>query len=220
MMGLESAENRYLDGRPVMNCSAETATEIDKEVLKIVKACHETAKKILEDNRDLLTEIANVLLEKETILGDEFMDIIYKKYPEKKIEKDKNTIKTNMISEEVCDYKTKIIDDIFTSPKTEVDNSQIIVGKILRKLRTENYRLLFSCYQNLEKVEIVERELCVYFDSENFKEILEKVSNLDLINDIIKEDNLKIKYIFNSQKEEKTIEDILIEKFNNIEIKE
>ena len=138
----------------------------------------------------------------------------------KKIEKDKNTIKTNMISEEVCDYKTKIIDDIFTSPKTEVDNSQIIVGKILRKLRTENYRLLFSCYQNLEKVEIVERELCVYFDSENFKEILEKVSNLDLINDIIKEDNLKIKYIFNSQKEEKTIEDILKEKFNNIEIKE
>lgn len=138
----------------------------------------------------------------------------------KKIEKDKNTIKTNMICEEVCDDKTKIIDDIFTSPKTEVDNSQIIVGKILRKLRTENYRLLFSCYQNLEKVEIVERELCVYFDSENFKEILEKVSNLDLINDIIKEDNLKIKYIFNSQKEEKTIEDILIEKFNNIEIKE
>ncbi|MGN1222772.1 MAG: DNA polymerase III subunit gamma/tau [Christensenellales bacterium] len=138
----------------------------------------------------------------------------------KKIEKDKNTIKTNMISEEVCDYKTKIIDDIFTSPKTEVDNSQIIVGKILRKLRTENYRLLFSCYQNLEKVEIVERELCVYFDSENFKEILEKASNLDLINDIIKEDNLKIKYIFNSQKEEKTIEDILKEKFNNIEIKE
>lgn len=138
----------------------------------------------------------------------------------KKIEKDKNTIKINMICEEVCDDKTKIIDDIFTSPKTEVDNSQIIVGKILRKLRTENYRLLFSCYQNLEKVEIVERELCVYFDSENFKEILEKVSNLDLINDIIKEDNLKIKYIFNSQKKEKTIEDILKEKFNNIEIKE
>lgn len=138
----------------------------------------------------------------------------------KKIEKDKNTIKTNMICEEVCDDKTKIFDEIFTSPKTEVDNSQIIVGKILRKLRTENYRLLFSCYQNLEKVEIVERELCVYFDSENFKEILEKVSNLDLINDIIKEDNLKIKYIFNSQKEEKTIEDILKEKFNNIEIKE
>ena len=138
----------------------------------------------------------------------------------KKIEKDKNTIKTNMICEEVCDDKTKIFDEIFTSPKTEVVNSQIIVGKILRKLRTENYRLLFSCYQNLEKVEIVERELCVYFDSENFKEILEKVSNLDLINDIIKEDNLKIKYIFNSQKEEKTIEDILKEKFNNIEIKE
>ena len=138
----------------------------------------------------------------------------------KKIEKDKNTIKTNMICEEVCDDKTKIFDEIFTSPKTEVDNSQIIVGKILRKLRTENYRLLFSCYQNLEKVEIVERELCVYFDSENFKEILEKVSNLDLINDIIKEDNLKIKYIFNSKKEEKTIEDILKEKFNNIEIKE
>ena len=106
MMGLESAENRYLDGRPVMNCSAETATEIDKEVLKIVKACHETAKKILEDNRDLLTEIANVLLEKETILGDEFMDIIYKKYPEKKIEKEKRDAEKKKLEEE-ADKKKK-----------------------------------------------------------------------------------------------------------------
>lgn len=88
MMALESVSNRYLDGRPVQNCSPETAALIDKEALEIIKTCHEKAKKILSDNRGLLQKISNVLLEKETILGDEFMEIVYEEYPELKVERE------------------------------------------------------------------------------------------------------------------------------------
>ncbi|WP_017751493.1 ATP-dependent zinc metalloprotease FtsH [Clostridium tyrobutyricum] len=81
MMGLESMQNKYLDGRPVQNCSAQTAAIIDEETLNIIKKCHEDAVSILENNMDLLEEISNLLIEKETLMGDEFMDIVknYKK---------------------------------------------------------------------------------------------------------------------------------------------
>lgn len=76
MMGLESPSNRYLDGRPIQNCSAETASIIDEETLKIIKEAHEKAKGILENNKGLMTKIAEKLLEKETIMGDEFMELV------------------------------------------------------------------------------------------------------------------------------------------------
>ncbi|KZL93303.1 ATP-dependent zinc metalloprotease FtsH [Clostridium magnum] len=76
MMGLESIQNRYLDGRPVQNCSAETAAIIDEETLKIIKEAHEKSKKILKDNRYLLTKISERLLEKETLMGDEFIHMV------------------------------------------------------------------------------------------------------------------------------------------------
>lgn len=76
MMGLESIQNRYLDGRPVQNCSAETAAIIDEETLKIIKQAHEKSKNILENNRELLTKISEKLLEKETLMGDEFMNMV------------------------------------------------------------------------------------------------------------------------------------------------
>lgn len=76
MMGLESPSNRYLDGRPVQNCSAETAAIIDEEALKIIKEAHEKAKSILENNKKLMIKIAERLLEKETIMGDEFMELV------------------------------------------------------------------------------------------------------------------------------------------------
>ncbi|GKX67856.1 ATP-dependent zinc metalloprotease FtsH [Inconstantimicrobium mannanitabidum] len=100
MMGLEATQNRYLDGRAVMNCSEATATIIDEEVLNIIKKCHNDAKDVLNNNRDLLTEIADVLLEKETISGDEFMDIIYKKYPEKKAEREEKEKQKKLLEEE------------------------------------------------------------------------------------------------------------------------
>jgi cell division protease FtsH len=76
MMGLESPSNRYLDGRPVQNCSAETSAIIDEETLKIIKTAHEKARNLLKDNRDLMTKIAERLLDKETIMGDEFMEMV------------------------------------------------------------------------------------------------------------------------------------------------
>lgn len=82
MMALESVRNKYLDGRAVMNCSAETATIIDDETLSIIKTCHEAAIKLLADNKDLLIEISQKLIEKETLLGEEFMDMIRNRKPE------------------------------------------------------------------------------------------------------------------------------------------
>ncbi len=88
MMALESVQNRYLDGRAVRNCSEETSTLVDRAVLTIIKEAHKKAKTILRENRDLLDKISNVLLEKETIFGDEFMEIVYEKYPEMRIKKE------------------------------------------------------------------------------------------------------------------------------------
>ena len=92
MVALESIQDRYLDGRAVRNCSEETSTMIDNEVLKIIKDSHKKARDILKDNRDLLDKIAKILIEKETIFGDEFMEIVREKYPnlKKKDEKDED----------------------------------------------------------------------------------------------------------------------------------
>ena len=75
LVGLESVQNRYLDGRPVANCSEETRTEIDREIVKIMKERYEIAKQLLNDNRDALDEISEFLIDRETITGDEFMEI-------------------------------------------------------------------------------------------------------------------------------------------------
>ncbi len=75
LMGLESIQNRYLDGRAVLNCGDATAGEIDVEVMKMLKAAYEEAKKLLAENREALDKIAAFLIEKETITGKEFMKI-------------------------------------------------------------------------------------------------------------------------------------------------
>ena len=76
MMALESIRGQYLDGRAVLNVSDETATKIDEETLKLIKAGHKTALDILSDNRELLTVLAEKLLEKETMTGEEFMEVV------------------------------------------------------------------------------------------------------------------------------------------------
>ena len=78
MAGLESLQNKYLDGRNVSNCSEETKTEIDREVVDVLKKCHDKAYQLLVDNRDALDEIAEFLIDKETISGEEFMTIFNK----------------------------------------------------------------------------------------------------------------------------------------------
>ena len=75
LMSLESVEDRYLSGHTVLNCGQETATEIDKEVMQILKSSYHKAITLLKDNRECLDKIADFLIEKETITGKEFMHI-------------------------------------------------------------------------------------------------------------------------------------------------
>ncbi|WP_097026768.1 ATP-dependent zinc metalloprotease FtsH [Clostridium peptidivorans] len=76
MMGLESMSNRYLDGRAVKNCSETTAAIVDEETLKIIKDAHSKSINILKENQELLRKVSERLLEKETIMGNEFMAMV------------------------------------------------------------------------------------------------------------------------------------------------
>jgi cell division protease FtsH len=76
MMGLESIQNQYLDGRNVSTVSEATGADVDKEISRIIDECHEKALKLLGDNKDKLAEIAGFLFERETISGVQFMDIL------------------------------------------------------------------------------------------------------------------------------------------------
>ena len=78
MVALETVQNQYLGGDTSLACSAETAAKIDQQVVELVKRQHEKADKILSENREKLDELAKYLYEKETITGDEFMEILNK----------------------------------------------------------------------------------------------------------------------------------------------
>ena len=75
MIGLESIQNRYLDGRTIMNCGEQTESEVDREVMAILKECYEKAYKLIEGHQDVLHKLAAHLVEKETITGKEFVRI-------------------------------------------------------------------------------------------------------------------------------------------------
>ena len=121
MVALESIQNRYLDGRAVRNCSEETSTLIDEEILRIVREAHEKARNILRENRDLLDKVAEVLLEKETIFGNEFMEIVYEKYPELKKEEKKE--------EEVASTVEENVETTDSEEVVEVSEENIVVDE-------------------------------------------------------------------------------------------
>ncbi len=106
LIGLESVQNRYLDGRPVSNCGQETASEIDKEVMKLLKDSYDAAKELLGSHREALDQIAAFLIEKETITGKEFMEIFHEVEgidPEDKKEKNEERISMNPVVLEKSD---------------------------------------------------------------------------------------------------------------------
>ena len=78
LIGLQTIESQYLEGRAVMNCSDVTASEVDSEVMRILKECYDEALTLLRENRTILDKIAAYLIEKETITGKEFMKIYRK----------------------------------------------------------------------------------------------------------------------------------------------
>lgn len=78
MMALETVSNQYLSGDASLTCSPETAAKIDEEVLELIRSAHEKAIAILKENMEKLHELAHYLLERETITGEEFMEILKK----------------------------------------------------------------------------------------------------------------------------------------------
>ncbi len=77
LIGLETVESKYLDGKASMHCGDATAAEVDQEVMRLLKESYERAKELLTENRDALDKIAEFLIEKETITGKEFMRIFH-----------------------------------------------------------------------------------------------------------------------------------------------
>lgn len=96
MAGLESIQNRYLDGRAVSNCSEETKTAVDNEVVAVLKERYSVAKELLCENRDALDKISEFLISRETITGEEFMQI----FDEVKKDRDSICQTTEEVAEE------------------------------------------------------------------------------------------------------------------------
>ena len=110
MVGLESVENRYLDGRAVLNCADETAAKIDEEVAKRMKEYYDRAVNIIRENRDALDKIAEYLIEKETITGKEFIRM-YREItglPEPEEKKEEGSDKGDEIKQETVVENIKI----------------------------------------------------------------------------------------------------------------
>jgi cell division protease FtsH len=122
LMGLESIENRYLDGRAVLNCGDATAAEIDVEVMSILKECYKKAEILLADNRDVLDKIADFLVEKETITGKEFMEIFnqVKGIPLEKVE--------TPLDDDVIILKTEENKEVVENNEVE-ENKEVVENK-------------------------------------------------------------------------------------------
>lgn len=98
LMGLATQESQYLSGRTVMNCGDDTATEVDGEVMRILKESYAEALRLLGENRYALDRIAEFLIEKETITGKEFMKIFHEVSGEQNKEAEAETDNTEAVS--------------------------------------------------------------------------------------------------------------------------
>lgn len=124
MMALETVTNQYLGGDASLTCSPETSTKIDQEVLSIIKSAHKKAMNILKENEEKLHELSKFLLEKETITGEEFMEILNgEKTSDKADENKETTTSQKEVVIEGSEFQT--IDEGLTLEKkidVEVDN--------------------------------------------------------------------------------------------------
>ncbi|MDD7641472.1 MAG: ATP-dependent zinc metalloprotease FtsH [bacterium] len=128
MMSLESVENRYLDGRPVLNCGEETAAQIDKVVQKMIKDAYADATKLLEENREILDRISDHLYEKETITGKEFMKIFREMKGLPDPEEEKKGASADKSSEVMSEEKTvdtQVADVIYVEPESAADIAKL-----------------------------------------------------------------------------------------------
>ena len=131
LIGLESIQNRYLDGRAVMNCGEATAAEIDQEVMKMLKGAYAEAKRMLSEHRETMDQIAGFLIEKETITGKEFMKI-YRRcegIPEPEEKKEENPVKEQTIEmpKKEADTEAAQQEEKETQKKVEKDEDGFIL---------------------------------------------------------------------------------------------
>ena len=130
LIGLESVQSRYLDGRPVLNCGDATAAEIDSEVMMMLKKAYEEAKQLLRDNREALDKIAAFLIEKETITGKEFMKILREvKGIHEPEETDKANKEERITMNEGFTLNGKINDN---------DESEVVVEEVVEETKEES----------------------------------------------------------------------------------
>lgn len=128
MMGMESVSNYYLDGRPVSNVSPETQTKIDTATMKILEECHEKARNILLENRELLTKAAEQLLAKETMTGSELVEIIKEFKGEDFIKSDDKEVSSESVketentTEAVTEVTARGENEVLTQDKTAEEN--------------------------------------------------------------------------------------------------
>ena len=112
LTGLERAANQYLDNQTVLDCSEVTQAEVDKEITDMLKKAYKEAKDMLTANRSILDHIAAFLIEKETITGKEFMEILRKVQAEEaqknsEIQTEENSTKVNLSKENTADTATE-----------------------------------------------------------------------------------------------------------------
>ncbi|MDR0923596.1 MAG: ATP-dependent zinc metalloprotease FtsH [Hungatella sp.] len=125
LMGLATKEDQYLSGRTVMNCAEATASQVDEEVMKMLKEAYEEAKSLLAENRDVMDKIAEFLIERETITGKEFMKIFREA---KGIPEPKEESKDSENGEGAKEVEDGLSD--WTDEKKEMKESVLDVGNI------------------------------------------------------------------------------------------
>ncbi|MEG0051307.1 MAG: ATP-dependent zinc metalloprotease FtsH [Terrisporobacter sp.] len=136
MMALETVTNQYLGGDASLMCSPEASAKIDREVLTLIKDAHNKARKILEENVDKLHELSDFLLEKETITGEEFMEILNgKSVEEVKAEHDaKEAAAEDMLNE--LEEKAKEEDRINEEQVKRAEEQQKRIEEELEKVES------------------------------------------------------------------------------------
>ncbi len=134
LIGLATQQDQYLSGRTVMNCGEATAAEVDNEVMRILREAYEEAKRLLNENREVMDEIAEFLIEKETITGKEFMEIFRrckgipepedKKDPDGREPKEEKAAKDAENSGKAEDGKAKSADETEDGNVTNANESE------------------------------------------------------------------------------------------------
>ena len=174
LMGLESVESKYLDGRAVLNCSDNTAADIDNEVMKLLKDSYKEAKRLLKENRELMDTLAEFLIEKETITGKEFMKIFReaKGIPEPEEKPVKNVQEAEASVEEKADIESSVEEN-----ETEAENTEAISEETAVEEKT------VAEEETVSKTSVPEGEVCDTQPEETSKENVGIFSGRNLDNE-------------------------------------